>query len=422
MARSFLKQLEAIRASVTYDDLISSVHTGGVAEAQVTALGDFNVIRSLIRDIVDPASDWFVTPAESILDLAARPDPSTIRVLDYVQHGVSQATGTGSSTDVTAQAFGILADEAGTDKGVLASTTIGDIAGEGGKNRIDIVDASTGDPVDDDDGNRVYGYLFVDSIASPTDKDIFWYSEVGGTETSHSFASTRTVILTCRKRFTLDDVPETFALSGTNLVDNLSQEVDLGDLNYTEDNFVTDGATFTANVDELDKATEDHRLLLGTAAGTDVFALNTNFWSSATLDVEDALNELDDSISINGAGNSNLTYDDGAAPNFLATGDSLESAIEKLDDQIKINENNIASSSAQKEVEKGVGPIASGSAHTLPGSLTYTLATGDNLDVFLNGQLLVEGASEDYLEDTTTTIKFNFTVGSGSNLTYFARV
>jgi len=79
-------------------------------------------------------------------------------------------------------------------------------------------------------------------------------------------------------------------------------------------------------------------------------------------------------------------------------------------------------SSEVKVIEVGVGPIGSGVAHTIPNGREYTpSADGANMDVYLNGQLLVEGDTEDYIEDTSTTIKFNFNVGANSNLTYIIR-
>lgn len=79
-------------------------------------------------------------------------------------------------------------------------------------------------------------------------------------------------------------------------------------------------------------------------------------------------------------------------------------------------------SSTVKEIEVGVGPFSSGVAHIIPGGREYTpSADGSNMDVYLNGQLLIEGASEDYIEDTSTTIKFNFNLGANSNLTYIIR-
>jgi len=64
----------------------------------------------------------------------------------------------------------------------------------------------------------------------------------------------------------------------------------------------------------------------------------------------------------------------------------------------------------------------------LPANSNFTLdnaypvtTTGDNLDVFLNGQLLsprVDGVVGDYSEIDTVTIQFHFDVPKGALLTY----
>ena len=148
--------------------------------------------------------------------------------------------------------------------------------------------------------------------------------------------------------------------------------------------------------------------VLGAVAAAIDLALTTNYFSLSTLSVKAALEEIDDALN----GTSTYTF---TGATFLSSGDDIQTALLALDQAID-------QADIQKEVEKGVGPISSGTAHTLPGSLTYTLGSGDNLDVYLNGQLLVEGATEDYTEFTTTSIKFTFTVGAGTNLTYMSRM
>jgi len=415
MSRSLIKQLEGIRASVSYDDAIASAHTIGVAEAQVTAEGDLNVMRTLINDIIG-LTNWYDTPSETIEELFNRPSPGTQTRVTLQQHGVAVAVTAARSLNVTAQSFGTLADEAGTGEGVLASVTKGDAIDEGGKNIVQVIDSTTGDPYETD-GKRVFGYLVVDSIGTPTVQTIHWYTKTGaGAETAFTFVDTPTVVLFVRRRYTSVTVPEDYGISDVPVFHNIAEDANIGNRLYTEDNFVVDDETITASIDSLDAATEDGRLILGTAKGVDVFALGTNLFSSATLSAQSALNEIDNAIL--GTGSAQLVY---AGANYITTTIDIEGGMLELDAAIKVNEDAIADASAVKKFEVGVGPITSGTAHTLPGSLAYTLATGDNLDVYLNGQLLVHGATEDYLEDTITTVKFNFTVAASANITYFAR-
>jgi len=69
-------------------------------------------------------------------------------------------------------------------------------------------------------------------------------------------------------------------------------------------------------------------------------------------------------------------------------------------------------------------PIAVESVHTIPGGESYTLGAGNYLDIYFNGQLLTHdsgGNIIDYIENTTTTIKFHFNVPVGSILQYMIR-
>ena len=75
----------------------------------------------------------------------------------------------------------------------------------------------------------------------------------------------------------------------------------------------------------------------------------------------------------------------------------------------------------EKEVAVNVGPITSGTPVTIPNANTYTLGSGVNMDVYVNGQLMVFGGTEDYTETSTTQVTFNFTIPAGSNITYIIR-
>ena len=77
-----------------------------------------------------------------------------------------------------------------------------------------------------------------------------------------------------------------------------------------------------------------------------------------------------------------------------------------------------------KLTEVVTSQIIAESTHTIPGGESYTLDTGNNLDVYFNGQLLTHDKGTntiDYTENTTTTIKFHFNVPAGSILQYMIR-
>lgn len=79
----------------------------------------------------------------------------------------------------------------------------------------------------------------------------------------------------------------------------------------------------------------------------------------------------------------------------------------------------------QKAVETNGSPISSGVSHTVPGSLSFTPAAGGlNMDVYFEGQMLYEGAGNDYTEDAgspSTAIKFLFTIPANRQLSYLVR-
>jgi len=105
--------------------------------------------------------------------------------------------------------------------------------------------------------------------------------------------------------------------------------------------------------------------------------------------------------------------------NYVVNGDNLEAAIGKLDTAVAS-----VSGGETKITERLLSLVSSGSAHTLPESESYTLGSGAYLDVFLNGILLTPntGTEErDYLEDTTTTVKFTFGIPTNSFVTYIIR-
>lgn len=71
MARSLIRQLEQIRSSATYDDVVSGAHTSEVAEIAVsgTLQHDMNVIRTLIKNITG-TTNWFDDAGTDLVTLS----------------------------------------------------------------------------------------------------------------------------------------------------------------------------------------------------------------------------------------------------------------------------------------------------------------------------------------------------------------
>ena len=82
------------------------------------------------------------------------------------------------------------------------------------------------------------------------------------------------------------------------------------------------------------------------------------------------------------------------------------------------------SGSFTKVVETLLTPLPAETSHLIPGGYSYVMANGSKLDVFLNGQLLTHDQGlniYDYVETSTTTIKFHFSVDKVSTLTYIIK-
>lgn len=362
MARSLLSQLLQVEASATYDDAVSSVHTGGVAEAQAELEGDLNVLRSLVKDL-HGETNWYDTPSQTITQIA---DKYFIQ-LDH-ESGFETVSVTGGSTTAFDTAIKTITDHA---SGVGDSATTGVIVNTARAHKLEIRAAASNDAIDDGSGNEVYGRL---SFAS-TVYTITFYSDISGTETAYSFGGATSIdlgyVAVSRKyqdlswdRFLDFEYHDVSGISGT----------------ISDDSVVTDGFT---------------NLLSGL---TTQAAVN---------------NKVDDlGSSASGEGASLIVIEDSAG-SFTAT--EVEGALAELFTAI----DNV---SGWTKVTESLGaPVSSGVAHTVPGSATYTLASGANMDVHDDGQMLLEGAGNDYTEDTTTTVKFLYTVPTGTNLTYSIR-
>lgn len=131
--------------------------------------------------------------------------------------------------------------------------------------------------------------------------------------------------------------------------------------------------------------------------------------------ISGSLQNIYDFTGMSGRDDSSPTY---SSTIYVTQGASLETAIGELDASIQ-------ASNIQKAVERLLSPVLSGSVHILPESLTYTPAPGgDNMDVFLNGQLLQANTGQeerDYVETNSGSISFTFDVPANTYLTYIVR-
>lgn len=191
MSRSLLRQLEQIRRSATYDDVISGVYTSAVAEPVVSGSleQDMNVVRTLVKDLKG-TSDWYG-------DLGTYFDPTDttsgsvsnkVLSLDNIRNNTLDAKtallavaddNSGAGYTVVSGTDGVLLDvttvyaTADDRRGlpIFASTAhAGSYWDEGGVDRtvrVDILDTATGNEFQDDSGYTIYGKLY-DGADAPT--------------------------------------------------------------------------------------------------------------------------------------------------------------------------------------------------------------------------------------------------------------
>lgn len=436
MPRSFLDQALQVAASATYDDGVSNPHTVGVAEGQTELEGDLNLLRTLIKDDLG-ITNWYDSVDLSLQGVSNRffieqLHPSS---LDNV------ATGTGGNTTAFDTAIQSITNH---NDGGGNSTTEGVVVNSTKAHRLEIRDHDTQDPIDDGSGNEVYGRLSWTGTAY----SVTWYSWVSGTETAYTFTTSvgvdlsRVIVSRPYKNLSwdvwlMDGWHDVAGFAGTILDDNVT----VNGMTY-----LLSGLTTQAQLNvKLDK--------LGSTAngeGASGIAVEDASGYYTGADVEALFNELETQIG----GATSTTYDF-TENNVLADNDPIYTALNKLD----LKWGDLASTSVgegaslvgsndaggyytsndvesilqeigqkiedvsgwEKVWETTASPISSGSSHTLPSSATYTLGSGANLDVYLDGQLLMEGASNDYQEVSTTQVAFNFTVPTGKNIIYMIR-
>lgn len=143
-----------------------------------------------------------------------------------------------------------------------------------------------------------------------------------------------------------------------------------------------------------------------------------NILVGGTIDGVDLATFASNAISFTG-----MTDETDGSPTYSSTqyvtnGDSLETAIGKLDAAIEDVE-------IVKISERLTTVLLAETAHTIPDSGTYTLAEGDNMDVYVNGQLMqadIAGEERDYEETSTTSVTFHSTLRQNAFITYIIRL
>lgn len=428
MARSLLRQLEQIRRSATYDDAVSSVNTSSVAEPTVSGSleDDLNVVRSLMLQLKG-GSNWYDDPGKYF-------DPADTDAGNTANKQMSLANIKGKTTDSQTVILAVTEDNSGsgftvsgTSTGALATistsyataadrrglpvfnsvTNSGTYHDEGGADnvcRVDVIDMNSDAEFDDGSGNTIYAKMYdgADNGGAGSGTDVYFRFFKNNAECDLTGTGVTSVYFVYPQRKVMSDVAE-YEWMRTDFVSSWE-----GDVELTED--ISNLWSFTGAGDNVTSPTWTNT--------TGNYPL-----SGDPSDLEAAINALNDEID-----DMSFTED-----NYIADGDTVADALDKLDQALKDVEESVEAGVGEKYVESVSGGFSANTVHQLPSGITYTPDStagreGSNMDVFMDGQLLAAdtgaagvNADRDYGETTTSGITFRFDVQTGRNITYIVR-
>lgn len=432
--RSLLTQYEQIYRTYSYSDTVSGVNTVDVAEPTSTTVSgssdsviehDMNVLRTLLKQ-VKGTSDWFSSSPTYF-----KPDDTNISSDELGSVTLNQIAG--NTLDSKTVILAISDSNSGSgfsigvgDEGFLFSTILnyaiptnriglpifnttnsGTYYDEGGSNSvvgIDVIDLNTGGEFRDSNGDIVYAKFHDGSdyggSGDGTDAYVKFYTDEGPYTTVSGDHSSVMLVYPYRK---LMSSMEEYEWLRTDFV--TSWEGDSALINDISDFWSYTGA--------LDNESSPSWAAI---AGSPMV-------SSSQSSLYDAINAINDGFS-------NRVY---LEENYISSGESFTDSIDKLDMAIKGISELASEGIAESYSVVVISDITAGTAYQLPVGVSYTPDStegrrGSNMDVYLNGQLLIastgiNGANEDgdYAETSPTHITFHFDVYQYSNITFKVR-
>jgi hypothetical protein len=188
----------------------------GVVNSIRSLLSDLNLLRTQVRRMTGE-SDWYTSPT-----VGNNPVFNSKKLLYGVVDKTDISVPAAAYADISALNLTPYADSSGSAEGIMASTSTpsaGGLKKSEGAHFVDIVNASTGAAILVN-GLRVYGYLYVDNIATPTVERVYfvYFDEATDAEvlitnlsTEQDGAATNFEIV-YNKRTNLASIPEDFAL------------------------------------------------------------------------------------------------------------------------------------------------------------------------------------------------------------------
>jgi len=422
MARSLLRQLEQIRRSATYDDVVANVNTSAVAEPTVSGSleDDMNVIRTLMKQLKG-TTNWYdalgtyFDPTATSSGKALSLDSISGNTLDSATVIIAVTdNNSGSGYNVSTASSGVLIstatqyatseDRRGLPIYSSAGGTYYDEGGDLRVTRIDVINTANDSEIQDGSGNIVYA-LFKDGLDASGSGD--------GTDVFAEFYANGSPITMVSGVANIEFVyPQRKVMSEMNEYDWMRTDFVNsweGDVELAED--ISNLWSFTGASDS--------------DTSPQPWNNTTNYYllSSDPSDLKSAIDLIND-----GVGDRNYTED-----NYIVDGESITSSLDTLDQELKDLADSIAAASGDKYVESVSGAITAGSVHALPYAITYTPEStagqeGKNMDVYVDGQLLAAdtgangaNADRDYGETTASGITFRFNIQVGRNITYIVR-
>ena len=344
-----------------------------------------------------PTAIGTLVPA-NLSNIAGKTTDAVAYNVNRAMFGVSVASG---NTKVTMTAAGQLKHADPVDETGIPCFDAAPFTGDWVSCYVHVVDGyNTGDEMvvltGAHAGERIFGVTYNGSSTSPNSVEVHFYSS----PFPDNFAVTNT--------------PYTWEAgqpTTINLLYGYSERLDQLDVNAFRTvptlGILTDASAINA-INDLQDSTgipDGYTSLSGLLTDTTQFFPFFNL-PNATPTVVDALNTLNDQIG-------DRTY----TGSVLTSGQTITQSLQALSNQI-------SASTITRTIEVLASPVTSGTAHTLPGGITYTLDSTNNrfLWVFWRGVLrhgIAVSQGGEYQETSTTSITPWSTLDAGVILDYF---
>jgi hypothetical protein len=399
--RSLISQARQIRASVNQTD----IDLGSENSARNTIVNgaafleeDLNHIRSMILDITGETS-WSDNPA---VTLKVAEEVTSKKLLQPIQY-----SGTIGDTDVNNLVTNLDAVPGITN--TVDTDDLGYVVDDattpspGTKAYIALRDKVTNMPLLDENENTVFAVAYNDG----NDKvQLKFFTDVDGTYTEYTMSANTSFEALLPNRQTISTINEDFAMANAGFADKVGA-FEIGTRNWVDGNDNEGNATY------------------GFIENEDITTVINKLAAIGVLD-----KNLGDNVSsVTGIDSSSFstTFKTDNADSYFEDGDSYYTAFNKIDSQLKLNEEAIANASADRIAEILTADIAENTAHTLPQSKTYQNDDKDAMAVYITGQLMISdamadannsGDTGDYSETSTTEVTFAFPLETGDVIVY----